>query len=109
MVLLSTGFIIAGAYAGKVRKTLFAQLRDHVKRGEVSAQEVARAAELNRALYHILVERLKSDKGDAIKAKVEYDVEGAGRRREGGPFSELRNELDDPHRYESRPSSSEKV
>ena len=77
MVLLSTGFIIAGAYAGKVRKTLFAQLRDHVKRGEVSAQEVARAAELNRALYHILVERLKSDKGDAIKAKIEYDVEDA--------------------------------
>lgn len=77
MVLLSTGFIIAGAYADKVRKTLFAQLRDHMKRGEVSAQEVARAAaELNRALYHILVERLKSDKGDVVRAKIEYDVEG---------------------------------
>jgi len=76
MALLSTGFIIAGAYADKVRKTLFAQLRDHVKRGEVSAQEVARAAaELNRVLYHILVERLKSDKGDVVRAKVEYDVE----------------------------------
>ena len=76
MALLSTGFIIAGAYADKVRKTLFAQLRDHVKRGEVSAQEVARAAaELNRILYHILVERLKSDKGDVVRAKVEYDVE----------------------------------
>ncbi|NHW44357.1 MAG: DUF2258 domain-containing protein [Candidatus Verstraetearchaeota archaeon] len=77
MVLLSTGFTIAGAYADKVRKTLFAQLRDHMKRGEVSAQEVARAAaELNRALYHILVERLKSDKGDVVRAKIEYDVEG---------------------------------
>ncbi len=77
MALLSTGFIIAGAYADKVRKTLFAQLRDHVKRGEVSAQEVARAtAELNRALYHILVERLRSDKGDVIRAKIEYDIEG---------------------------------
>jgi hypothetical protein len=76
MALLSTGFIIAGAYADKVRKTLFAQLRDHVKRGEVSTQEVARAAaELNRVLYHILVERLKSDKGDVVRARVEYDVE----------------------------------
>jgi len=75
MALLSTGFIIAGAYADKVRKTLFAQLRDHVKRGEVSTQEVARAAaELNRVLYHILVERLKSDKGDVVRARVEYDV-----------------------------------
>jgi hypothetical protein len=76
MFLLSTGFIIAGAYADKVRKTLFAQLRDHMKRGEISAQEVARAAaELNRALYHILVERLKSNKGDVVRAKIEYDVE----------------------------------
>jgi hypothetical protein len=76
MVLLSTGFIIAGAYADKVRKTLFAQLRDHLKRGEVSAQEIARAAaELNRALYHILVERLKSEKGDVVRAKIEYEVE----------------------------------
>lgn len=76
MVLLSTGFIIAGAYADKVRKTLFAQLREHVRRGDISSQEVARAvAELNRALYHILVERLKSDKGDVVRARIEYDIE----------------------------------
>lgn len=76
MALLSTGFIITGAYADKVRKTLFAQLREYVKRGEVSSQEVARAvAELNRALYHILVEKLKSDKGDVVRARIEYDVE----------------------------------
>lgn len=76
MALLSTGFIIAGAYADKVRKTLFAQLREHVRRGDISSQEVARAvAELNRALYHILVERLKSDKGDVVRARIEYDIE----------------------------------
>ncbi|MEM0232855.1 MAG: DUF2258 domain-containing protein [Candidatus Nezhaarchaeales archaeon] len=76
MALLSTGFIIAGAYADKVRKTLFAQLREYVKRGDVSSQEVARAiAELNRALYHILVERLKSDKGDVVRARIEYEIE----------------------------------
>jgi len=76
MALLSTGLIIAGAYADKVRKTLFAQLREQMKRGEVSAQEIARAAaELNRALYHIIVEKLKSDKGDVVRARIEYDVE----------------------------------
>ncbi|MHC1600747.1 MAG: DUF2258 domain-containing protein [Candidatus Nezhaarchaeales archaeon] len=76
MALLSTGLIIAGAYADKVRKTLFAQLREQMRRGEVSAQEIARAAaELNRALYHILVEKLKSDKGDVVRARIEYDVE----------------------------------
>jgi len=75
MALLSTGLIVAGAYADKVRKTLFAQLREQMKRGEVSAQEIARAAgELNRALYHILVERLKSNKGDVVRARIEYDV-----------------------------------
>ena len=76
MTLLSTGLIIAGAYADKVRKTLFAQLRDQMKRGEVTAQEIARAAaELNRVLYHIIVEKLKSDKGDVVRARVEYEIE----------------------------------
>ncbi|MEM4862577.1 MAG: DUF2258 domain-containing protein [Candidatus Nezhaarchaeales archaeon] len=76
MALLSTGFIIAGAYADKVRKTMYAQLREYVKRGDVSPQEIARAvAELNRALYHILVERLKSDKGDVVRARIEYEIE----------------------------------
>lgn len=77
MVLLSTGFIIAGAYADKVRKTLFAQLREQIKRGDISSQEVARAvAELNRVLYHVLVEKLKSNKGDVVRARIDYDIEG---------------------------------
>ncbi|RLE52847.1 MAG: DUF2258 domain-containing protein [Candidatus Methanomethylicota archaeon] len=76
MVQLSTGLIIAGAYADKIRKTLFAQLRDAVKRGEVTPQEIARAsAEINRILYHIIVDNLKSDKGDVIRARIEYVVE----------------------------------
>ncbi len=74
---LSTGFIIVGAYADKIRKTLFAQLRDAVKRGEVDSREVARAsAELNRLLYRIVVDELKSDKGDVIRARIDYDVSG---------------------------------
>ena len=72
---LSTGLIIAGAYADKVRRTLFAQLRDRIKQGEITNQEVARAAgELNRVLYYILVEKLKTDKGDVVRARIEYDI-----------------------------------
>ncbi len=76
MPLLSTGLIIAGAYADKVRRTLFAQLKDKIKNNEITPQEVARAAgELNRVLYHILVEKLKTEKGDVVRARIEYEVE----------------------------------
>jgi len=76
VVQLSTGLIIAGAYADKIRKTLFAQLRDEIKSGDITPQEVARAAaELNRLLYHIIVDKLKSDKGDVVRARIEYELE----------------------------------
>lgn len=72
---LSTGFIIAGAYADKVRRAIHAQLREAVSRGEVELREVDRArAELNRILHRIIVEELKSDKGDVVRARVDYDV-----------------------------------
>ncbi len=38
MPLLSTGLIIAGAYADKVRRTLFAQLKDKIKHNEITPQ-----------------------------------------------------------------------
>ncbi|MGP3667442.1 MAG: single- stranded DNA-binding family protein [Candidatus Bathyarchaeota archaeon] len=75
MVALNTGFVIVGGYAGKVRKTLFAQLRTQVKDGSIPAQNVAKAiAELNRILYILLVEKLKAERGDVVRVKVEYDV-----------------------------------
>ncbi len=73
---LTTGLVITGAYADKIRKTLFAQLKDNIKKGEILSQEVARAiAELNRILYHILVEKLKLDKGDVVRVRIEYNIE----------------------------------
>ncbi|RLE48994.1 MAG: DUF2258 domain-containing protein [Candidatus Methanomethylicota archaeon] len=76
MPVLSTGYIIAGACADKVRKTMFAQLRDQVKAGTLDSREVARASgEFNRVLYYILVERLKVGKGDVVRARIQYDVE----------------------------------
>jgi hypothetical protein len=71
-----TGYVIAGAYADKVRRTLFAQTRDLVKSGTLTPQEVARAAgELNRILYEIFVNKLKTDKGDVVMVNIEYNIE----------------------------------
>ena len=75
---LSSGLVIAGAYADKIRRTLFAQLRDAIKREDVESREVARAAaELNRLLYELFVNRLQLDKGDVVRVRVDYElVEG---------------------------------
>ncbi|RUM46660.1 MAG: hypothetical protein DSY37_04740 [Hyperthermus sp.] len=72
---LSTGFVIAGAYADKLRRVLFAQLRTELKRGEIEGKKIAqRAGELNRLLFEILVNRLHIDKGDVVRIRVEYDI-----------------------------------
>ena len=71
MPTLSSGLVIAGAFADKIRRTLFAQAKN-----EVDSQEVVRAsAELNRLLYSVLVEKLKIDKGDVVRIRVDYSVE----------------------------------
>ena len=73
---LSSGYIIVGAYADKVRRTLFAQLRDRIKEGEIDSKSVAKAAaDLNKLLYEIFVNKLRLDKGDVVRVMVEYDVE----------------------------------
>ncbi len=73
---LSTGLVIAGAYANKLRRTLFAQLRDLVKQNREFAREVARAsAEINRLIYIILVENLGCEKGDVVRIRVKYIVD----------------------------------
>ena len=72
---LSSGYIIVGAYADKVRRTLFAQLKDHIKNKEIDPQDVAKAsAELNKLLYEILVNKLKLDKGDVVRIRIEYEL-----------------------------------
>ncbi|MEM1643408.1 MAG: DUF2258 domain-containing protein [Desulfurococcaceae archaeon] len=74
---LNSGLVVAGAYAIKIRRTLFAQLSDRVKQDKEFSKEIARAsAELNRVLYHVIVEELKSEKGDVIRVRVMYDLEG---------------------------------
>jgi hypothetical protein len=70
---LSSGLVIAGAYADKVRRTLFAQLKDLMRQDKEFAREIARAAgELNAVLYRILVEEVKVEKGDVVRIRVNY-------------------------------------
>lgn len=76
MPTLSTGLVIAGAYADKLRRTLFAQLSGKIKDGEVESGEVARAAaEINQLLFNILVKDLKIRKGDVVRIRVDYDIQ----------------------------------
>jgi len=76
MPTLRSGAVILGAYASKIRKTLFAQLKDKVKAGEISTQEIARAAgELNKTLYILFVEKLKLEKGDVVRISIDYEIE----------------------------------
>ncbi|MEM3980501.1 MAG: DUF2258 domain-containing protein, partial [Ignisphaera sp.] len=73
---LSSGFVIAGAYADKIRRTMFAQMRDYVRKDKEWGQRIALAiAQLNRFLYTILVEQLKIDKGDVIRVRIDYDID----------------------------------
>ncbi len=72
---LSTGYVIVGAYATKLRRTMFAQLKDHIKNNIVSSSEVARVtAEINRILFEILVNRLNLDKGDIVRIRIDYSI-----------------------------------
>lgn len=76
MPTLSSGYIIAGGYAYKLRRTLFAQLKDDIKRGAILPQEAARAVgELNSTLYKILVERFRVDKSDVVRIRIDYRIE----------------------------------
>ena len=73
---LSTGLVIGGAYANKLRRVLFAQLRGELKEGKIDSKQIAfRAGELNRILFEILVNKLKIDKGDVVRVRIEYEVE----------------------------------
>uniref|UniRef100_A0A7C4HE11 DUF2258 domain-containing protein n=1 Tax=Staphylothermus marinus TaxID=2280 RepID=A0A7C4HE11_STAMA len=70
---INTGIVITGAYADKLRRTLFAQLSKYIRKSKEHAREAARASgELNKLLYIIIVENLKSDKGDAVRIRIKY-------------------------------------
>ena len=76
MPTLRSGLVIAGAYADKLRRTAFAQLKGAIKEGKIKANEVAyHVAQLNKVLYRILVDGLKINKGDVVRISIDYDLE----------------------------------
>ncbi len=78
---VSSGLVIAGAYADKLRRALFAQLSPRLKSRQISSNDVARASrELNMLLYHILVEKLRVEKSDVVRIRAAYEVEDGGIR-----------------------------
>ncbi len=90
---LNTGIVIAGAYASKVRRSLFAQLSNIVRSNKNASKEVARAsAELNWVLYRAIVESLKADKGDAVRVRIKYTYDPAQNKLEWD-YDSLRVEL----------------
>jgi len=73
--IVRTGVVLAGAYANRVRRVLFAQLSQKVKSGEMDKEEVARAAgELNSVLYEALVKYLALSKGDLVRIEAPYTI-----------------------------------
>lgn len=76
MVRVSTGLIFAAQYADKLRKTMFAQLKDYVRKDKEFASKVPYyVGMLNRALFTLLVEELKVDKLDVVRVMIEYEVD----------------------------------
>jgi len=77
MSMLNSGLVIASRYAKKLKKTIFAQLQKNIKEGQISSQEVARAiGELNSVLFHILTDKHRVGKGDVVRIRIEYRIEG---------------------------------
>jgi hypothetical protein len=73
---LRSGLVFAAGYADKLRRTIFAQLREQVKKDKELAKQVALyVGRLNRALYTLLVEELKVDKFDVVRITISYELD----------------------------------
>ncbi|MEO3992842.1 MAG: DUF2258 domain-containing protein [Desulfurococcaceae archaeon TW002] len=77
MPTMRTGLVIAGGYATKIRRVVFAQLAEDIKEKRIDSKMVAfHVAQLNRFLFTVLVDRLKVDKRDAVRISIDYEVSG---------------------------------
>lgn len=75
MPTMRTGLVIAGGYATKVRRVIFAQLAEDIKEKRIDSKVVAfHVAQLNKFLFTVLVDKLKVDKGDAVRVSIDYEV-----------------------------------
>ncbi|MEZ0290534.1 MAG: DUF2258 domain-containing protein [Sulfolobales archaeon] len=72
---LSTGYVWAATYADKIRRTIYAQLKDLIKENKALREQIPRdIAQLNSALYRLLVEDLKIGKTDLVRIRINYTI-----------------------------------
>lgn len=76
---LNTGLVYTAAYADKIRKTVFAQLKDYARDKEVAKRINYYVARLNRALFTLLIEDIKLSKDDGVKIIIDYDFDEANK------------------------------
>ncbi|MEM1574078.1 MAG: DUF2258 domain-containing protein [Candidatus Methanomethylicaceae archaeon] len=75
MPIMKTGLTIAGGYADKIRKVIFAQLAEDIKEKRIESKNVAfHVAQLNKFLYVVLVDSLKLNKEDCVRISIEYEI-----------------------------------
>jgi hypothetical protein len=76
MPTLSSGLVLAGGYAKKLKKVIFTQLSSDIRAAVISSEDVALSiAELNSILYRILAEKLRVDKGDVVRIRIDYSID----------------------------------
>lgn len=72
---LSTGYVWAAVYADKIRRTIYAQLKDLIKENKALREQIPRdIAQLNVALYRVLVDNLKLNKTDLVRIRINYRI-----------------------------------
>lgn len=70
-----TGLVLASGYANKLRRVIFAIVKDKIKLGEITQQQVAyRVGQLNAVLFKILAEMENVKKDDVVRIIVPFDV-----------------------------------
>lgn len=69
---LNTGLVYVAGYADKIRRTVFAQLKEYAKDKEAARMIAFHVGQLNRALFTLLVEEMKLAKDDGVKIIIDY-------------------------------------
>lgn len=69
---LNTGLVYVAGYADKIKRTVFAQLREQARDKEAAKMIAFHVGQLNRALFTLLVEEMKLAKDDGVKIIIDY-------------------------------------
>ncbi|NPA69403.1 MAG: DUF2258 domain-containing protein [Crenarchaeota archaeon] len=72
---VSTGLVYLSGYADKLRRAMFAALKNHIKQKIVTQKEVAyKVGIMNKILYEVLISRMKLDRHDIVRIRARLSV-----------------------------------